>query len=260
MTRAQRRKRKRRITIVLRCSILIAVIILGKRLIVDPLLDTKPQASEKVRQPAQQLDKEHYPEQLLDMLARNEEMLDYVSDFPQKKGTVSGNTVGEVQKGTFPLLLQWDKRWGYGEYGGSYIAINGCAPTALSMVVAGLTGKNSVTPYKIAKYAEKKGYYVEGVGTSWELMTKGSKHYGVQGTELGLSKDEIFHALEGGNPIICSMLPGDFTTEGHFIVLIGVKDGKIQVNDPNSRARSENLWNYDKLKGQIKNLWVFEEI
>ena len=54
------------------------------------------------------------------------------------------------------------------------------------------------------------------------------------------------------------MRPGDFTTQGHFIVLVGGEDGKIIVNDPNSKERSSLLWEYDTLAGQIKNLWVFE--
>lgn len=36
----------------------------------------------------------------------------------------------------------------------------------------------------------------------------------------------------------------------------GSEDGKIKVNDPNSKANSEKLWNYDDIYSQIKNLWV----
>ena len=39
-------------------------------------------------------------------------------------------------------------------------------------------------------------------------------------------------ALENGEPVICSMRPGDFTTKGHFIVLVGMEDGKIRVQCP----------------------------
>ena len=53
------------------------------------------------------------------------------------------------------------------------------------------------------------------------------------------------------------MRPGDFTTTGHFIVLAGVEDGKIRVNDPNSVKRSEELWDYETLEYQINNLWAY---
>ena len=126
------------------------------------------------------------------------------------------------------------------------------------MVVAGLTGDEKTTPYKVAKYAADNGYYVEGTGTAWSLMAKGCKHFGLQSKELVLDKNIIFSELENGHPIICSMGPGDFTSTGHFIVFAGIKDGKIQVNDPNSKKRTK-LWDYDKLKDQINNLWVFTQ-
>ena len=96
-----------------------------------------------------------YPELLLDMLSRNIKMLDFVLDYPDKNGKVYADTIGKVEKGKFPLLLQWDQRWGYGKYGDDNIAIGGCAPTALSMVIAGLTGKNNITPYDVAKHSEQ---------------------------------------------------------------------------------------------------------
>ena len=128
------------------------------------------------------------------------------------------------------------------------------------MVMAGLTGKNTVTPYTIAKYAEENGYYVTGTGTSWELFNSGCREFGVEGENIALSKTSVFHALESGMPIICSMRPGDFTTAGHFIVLTGIEDGKIKVNDPNSKKNSEKMWDYDTLEPQIKNLWAFQKI
>lgn len=207
------------------------------------------------------LDNAHeYPEALLDMLSRNIKMVDFVLDYPTKKGKIFSKTIGEVKKGTFPLLLQWDKRWGYGKYGNDIIAIGGCAPTALSMVIAGLTGKNNITPYDVAKYSEKNGHYSSGTGTSWSLMTVGSKHFKIEGKELPLTKNNIYNALESGKPIICSMRKGDFTTVGHFIVLVGIIDGKIKVNDPNSEERSSILWEYERIESQIKNLWVFSAI
>ena len=55
------------------------------------------------------------------------------------------------------------------------------------------------------------------------------------------------------------MGPGDFTTTGHFIVLTGTKNGMICINDPNSVKNSEKLWDYEQIKGQIKNIWVIRK-
>lgn len=200
----------------------------------------------------------NYPEPLLDMLSRDIDLLDFVINYQDNKGKTYNGTI-KTKKDKIPLLLQWDERWGYAPYGENMIAISGCAPTALAMVAVGLTGDKTITPYKVAKYAEDNGFYIDGIGTSWSLMTIGSKAFKINGKEISLSKDNIFNELENGHPIICSMREGDFTTRGHFIVLTGVSNGKIQVNDPNSKKRSSLLWSYNRLETQIKNLWSFEK-
>lgn len=198
-----------------------------------------------------------YPEDLIDMLSRNIDMLDFVLKYSEKKGNVYSDNIGNINKGKIPLLLQWDERWGYANYGDNIIAINGCGPTALSMVISGLTGDNTITPYTISKFSIEHGYYINGTGTSWDLMTGIDGYFGIKSKELSLDKNIIFNNLKNGKPIICSMRSGDFTTTGHFIVLTGIEDGKIKVNDPNSKVRSSILWDYDRLAPQIRNLWTF---
>lgn len=199
--------------------------------------------------------KEDYPKIMLEMLSRNLDMTDYVLGYPKKKGNLYSKTIGEVEQGKYPLLLQYDSRWGYGIYGDEVIAINGCGPTSLAMILAGLTGKNNVTPYDISLYAYNNGYYENG--TSWSFFTNGVKKYGIVGTEISLSKSTMIDELEQGHPIICSMRKGDFTTTGHIIAITGISDGKFIINDPASVERSNKLWSYEKIKGQIKNLWSF---
>ena len=190
------------------------------------------------------------------MLQRNPDMLEYVSKYEENKGKVFAKNIGSVSKGTYPLLLQYDTKWGYGIYGDNVIAINGCGPTSVAMVVAGLTGRNDYTPYDIARYAYKHGYYQDG--TSWSFFTQGVHTFGISGREIPLSKSSMLNELKQGHPIICSMRKGDFTTTGHIITIVGVKNGRFVINDPNSRERSQQLWDYERIEGQIKNLWAFQ--
>lgn len=203
--------------------------------------------------------KNNYPNILLKMLSNNIDMTDYVLNYTEKVGQVFSDNIGSINKGEYPLLLQYDVRWGYGYYGDSIIAISGCGPTVLSMVVAGLTGRNDVTPYSIAQYAYKNGYYKSGSGTSWSIMTEGIRQYNIKGKNISLSKSSIMNELNKGHPIVCSMRPGDFTTTGHYILITGIKDGKFVINDPNSEQRSQKLWTYEEIYSQIKNLWAFEK-
>ena len=100
------------------------------------------------------------------------------------------------------------------------------------------------------------GYADEENGSAWSLISEGGKQLGMQVIEIPLDEQRVKDNLEVGNPIICVVGPGDFTTQGHFIVLTKYKDGKVSVNDPNSKANSNKQWVFEDIKDQIKNLWV----
>lgn len=192
------------------------------------------------------------------MMDKNMETVDFVYDYLEKRGHVYTSQLDldkDIKPGEIPLLIQWDERWGYGQYGENIVATSGCGPTCMAMVIAGLTGNTTVTPYTLAVYSEEHGYLTDDGNTIWSFITEGGKEFGVQGQTISLNEETVTETLMEGNPIICSVGPGDFTDNGHFIVLVGCKDGKIKVNDPYSYANSEKLWEFEVLQPQIKNLW-----
>lgn len=221
------------------------------RLAIETLAAAHPEVQPMLDEPSR------WPADVAALLARNEEALGFVLAYPSLIiDAAPPARVEEAVRGSFPTLLQWDARWGCTPYGGSILAITGCGPTALSVVACGLTGDASLTPAAIAAWAQRQGY-AGADGTSWELMRSGCEHFGLYAQELSLTEAAVFGALEAGQPIICSMRPGDFTTAGHFIVLTGTQDGLLCVVDPNSPARSASLWEYSRLEPQIKNLWAY---
>lgn len=192
-------------------------------------------------------------------MKKNKETVDFVEHFWENKNTPPADVVSEdLKKGEIPQLLQWDERWGHVSYGTGYIATCGCGPTAMSMVISGLTGDTSITPVTVARYSEKNGYIDENNNTYWELMSKGGERWGIKSSGGDTSEDFIRKELKAGHPIICSVGPGDFTKKGHFIVLTKYKNGKVKVNDPFSQKNSDKLWKYSKIKDQIKSLWVYK--
>lgn len=199
-----------------------------------------------------------YPKELVELLENNPEIAEFVANYPSADKSKIGKISQEERRKAHPLLLQWDKRWGYADYGESMIAISGCGPACLSMAVLGLTHQ-PVSPYDVAKFSEDHGYYVKGSGTSWTLMTEGADYYGLHSEEISLSEAAMQSALDSGGMIICAMGPGDFTSEGHYILIYGYEKGEFLVNDPNSRERSGKKWLYSKLSGQIRNLWALYE-
>ena len=200
---------------------------------------------------------DQYPEKLIAALCNNPEMYEFVKGYPDADTSVSGKFTSQELKEEFPLFLQWDKRWGYVSYGDSMIGLAGCGPTCLSMVITALTDSETTTPAEVASYSMSNGYYVEGTGTAWSLMTEGVEHFGVTARELSLDEGVMKKALDQGQPIICSMGPGDFTAAGHFIVIYGYDEDGFKVNDPNCISRSEKRWSYEELSWQIRILWAY---
>ena len=206
----------------------------------------------------QKLREQGYPESLIALVERNPETKDFVLDYPKYKGLEEIDISKEVTKGEIPHFLQWDERWGYETYGSDFLAVTGCGPTSLSMVVCGLTGDTKWNPYEVAKMAEDNGYYVDGSGSSWGLMSSGAEKLGLTVSSVIFDAEHIRATLESGQPIICVMGPGDFTDAGHFLVLTGVdQEGDIILQDPNSVERTKQHWDVQKLMNQMKNLWSY---
>lgn len=202
-------------------------------------------------------DVREYPDELIALYERNEDARQFVLDYPLKKDETPAIDLSDLAGSTsVPLLMQWDERWGYRSYNSNIIGLAGCGPTCLSMVAIYLRGDTSMDPLWMCQYAEQHGYCVAGSGTTWSFMTEGARSLGLDVTEIPMDEARIMSNLEVGNPIICIVGPGDFTTTGHFIVLTGCKDGKITVNDPNSIQNSQKLWTFDQLQGQVQGLWV----
>ncbi len=196
-----------------------------------------------------------YPESLIGLLERNPETKEFVLEYPlYEESPYDLREYADSE--SVPLFLQWDQRWGYETYGSDCIGITGCGPTCLAMVGFHLTGDSLFDPAQIARFAEENGYYAQGYGSSWTLISEGGIRLGLDVTELPLDEGVMRKHLESGNPIICAMGPGHFTSAGHYIVLTGLEEDKFTVNDPNSRANSEKLWSYDDISGQIRNLWA----
>ena len=198
-----------------------------------------------------------WPKELVALLDKNPETKDFVLNYPLKKDASPEIDLSEcIDTDDVPLLFQWDQRWGYDRYAGELMGLSGCGPTCLSMVCLYLLDDPIYTPQYVAEFSKENGYSVDGNGSAWTLISKGGVELGLDVTEIPLDENRIVRNLEVGNPIICVVGPGDFTSTGHFIIMTGYEDGFVSVNDPNSNARSEQLWDLKTVMSQIRNLWV----
>lgn len=203
------------------------------------------------------------PQALLDLVERNPETREFAAHYLDYHDTsMPIDLRGDVTPGQTPLFLQWDTRWGYAGYGGTavedMIGLSGCGPTALSMVAVALTGNLDWNPRAVADFAADNGYYVDGAGTAWSLMTDGCAALGLSAREIPVTEIEMTAALDAGELLIASVGPGDFTQKGHFLVLCGYDGSDFSIRDPNSRKNSETSWRFERLSPQILALWALD--
>ena len=195
----------------------------------------------------------------LKLAADDPAAIDYVFDLPSRYPAKAGEPyTDKVTKGTIPLLMQWDQRWGYTKYCGTTFGTTGCCPTTLSMVYMGLTGKTDKTPYDTSVMAKKGGYAYDGEGTVADFLPAAASKLGLGCEEIYPDADELTSYLAQGYPVIVNVGPGDFTTAGHFIVACGLdENGKVIVNDPYSTVRSDKVWSVDTIAGQAISMYAF---
>ena len=197
-----------------------------------------------------------YPGQLKELANKNDEAIDFIYEYPKEHSKEHDiDLTAEASQDTVPLLQQWDKRWGYEKYSGNYFAASGCGPTALSMVVLYLTHDAQASPLAVAEYAKEAGYSVDGSGSAWNLISKGCRHFGVNAKSVKVNEDIFKEKLDEGNLIVVNVGPGDFTDNGHFMVITGYDDEGFTINDPNSIIKSNTHWQFERLSSQIRAAW-----
>lgn len=180
-----------------------------------------------------------------------------VSSLERGESAPSSTPKERWREGELPYLFQKDPQWAEQRYAGSTVGESGCGPTCMSMVYIALTGRRSMDPGTMASLAQNGGFVEDGK-TSWRFMTEGAAQLGLSSREVPYEEQQIRQLLGEGTPIICSMMPGDFTDTGHFIVLCGVnKDGLVLLRDPNSEERSAQGWELGRIMPQMANLWAF---
>ena len=203
-----------------------------------------------------------YPQMLIDMIRTYD-----LSKYDDSNFSLD-NSISNLEfldgGAKIPLYLQTDKRWSNKSYGTSTIGVAGCGITSVAMVVSGLTEK-TVTPPEVANWATKSGYFINGVGSSWDLMPGAGKKWGLKVEQINKNNPKkIIAELSKGNPIIVSMGRGNFTRSGHIMVLRGIKNGKVLISDPASKKNSEKLWDLSLIISQSSKksnspFWVYKK-
>ncbi len=157
-----------------------------------------------------------------------------------------------------PHYYQWDPRWAQTVYSSTAFGLTGCGPTCMSMVYQGLTGATDKDPYVMSVIAQQGGYMDQYHGTAHAFYVDTADAFGLRCESISVSANNIVSYLQSGHVIIANLVPGHFTTVGHYFVLVGVdSDGKIIINDPYSQVRSMQTWDADLIASESRALYAY---
>lgn len=133
----------------------------------------------------------------------------------------------------FTFYEQCDKQWGSQIYGdGMNICAAGCGPTSMAMIITNLLGKN-ITPGTVTDYAAKRGMWVSGAGSSWQVPVVTATNWGLKANPIGANVQKINETLQNGGFVVMSGSgAAPFTGVGHYIAIRAVKDNKWYLGDP----------------------------
>lgn len=173
-------------------------------------------------------------------------------------------TVPAVSNGVYTLSLtssvglltyynQKDSRWGNKIYGGQdSIAVYGCGPTTLAMLVSSFTNQ-TVLPSDMAKWAADKGYWSAGSGTKHEFILEGAKAFGFQAKSFRkYTKKDVLAELSSGHILVALMGPGHLTSSGHFIIIYDYWSGsKVSIADPASLKNTQKPWEIQMILDEL---------
>ncbi|MGL5068516.1 MAG: C39 family peptidase [Sarcina sp.] len=181
------------------------------------------------------------PSYLVRLAVMHPESIPYAAGYHGYKLNTPISLKGYIKEGKIPLFQQWDKQWGYDWYGNGPLAMDGCGPTSLSMIIVGLTGNMKANPRMVARYSAENGGYSWNAGSDQDLFTGVAEHYGL--VPHRVSGEEIAQQLRLGRPVMVSCHAGTFTLSGHIIVLSGItQNGQIVINNPDSIKDSMKTW------------------
>lgn len=184
-------------------------------------------------------------ERLCELALLEPDAIDFVTAVPTAEKTAQPYQEA-ITRGTFPELYDWDIRWGFVDYAGSNIGVNGSGPTSLAIAYMGLTGKSDKSPADLAADAANGSYT-----TTEEIATK-TDFFASEAQKLGLTLHEYTASGENlttilaDNPSVAVIvqLAANFDTPYvHWAVVVGTnQDGSVILRDPSSKHASSHGW------------------
>lgn len=166
---------------------------------------------------------------------------------------------GKIIVDSIPRYYQNYFFYSFLPYGSGTLGSSGCGITCMAMVATYILNDYTLTPDRLA---EEFGTYK---GTNLDRMEAAAEAYNIP-YEKTYKWAKVVSALEEGKFAIVMVNEASNFTEGqHLIVVTGIKDDKIFINDPNYRNREvmgdkfeKGFEQWEVIEG-FSGAWIFEK-
>ena len=106
---------------------------------------------------------------------------------------------------------------------------SGCGPTAAAIVVSSSIG--SILPSTMADIFVKNGFRTTNNGTAWSAFPFIANYFAFNSYEYTTNINTAIEYLKKGYYVISSCGNGLFTTNGHYLVLVGINGNTLSIYD-----------------------------
>lgn len=193
---------------------------------------------------------------LVDLAVQEPAAIQFVLSYPDADHTSKGYE-DSLEKGSYPLLFDWDSRWGNVDFGDGALAVTGSGPTSLAMAYMGLTGKTDQTPATIAKAITDAGADKAEGNLDKSFIEKHLTSVGLSANAMEVGKDNLHAIVDNGAPALVQVKADTLTSNLHWILVIGYSnDGALVVYDPSSSAVSSHSWDAGTIAASANALYA----
>lgn len=169
------------------------------------------------------------------------------------------------------VYYQTDPKWANHPYAvkgeNATVGGSGCGPSCAAMLIETLTGK-TYTPKDACDWSLAHGYKALNQGTYYTYFAAQFKACGINCWQLSWTNTyhnpksaihmKAFKYLEDGCYLIALMKKGLWTSGGHFVLVYGLKDGKVYINDPASTKEARTKGDYNQFVNEVAYYWVVD--
>lgn len=231
-------------------------------------LATLAESDERVKYVYDNLD--NYSVDIIEYYLRKKNPDDY-TEFLYRYPELHDNTepivlTDEEINADMPMLYQYDLRWGYRPFGGTWqtmFAQEGCLTTSLTMAYISLRHDDKLNPYELSIEFNENDQLGIFAGTKITAIPWFCEKYGftceAYEDETKIQESILTDAFENNKVVLFSIRMTEDDVGSHAAVIREYKDGRYYINDPDSKERTNSSFTFSELAQMMDMVWVISD-